>query len=205
MGRSDEFQTMIVPQLGYRGTYSPRYRDGIMSPAYSRGKAPTEMVLRQWSSYSGCDIVAEITVPTEERPLTLGDLQTISYSTHREAVPVRVLGSVQPKGFTRGTRTIAGSMIFTVFNIYTFYRLEALQNQLRQLHHPLADMMPPFDVTITFLNEYGSMSKMRIYGVTVIDEGGTLSIDDMMTEHTMSYVARGIQPMTMADPREWVE
>jgi hypothetical protein len=118
---------------------------------------------------------------------------------------MRVLGHTQPLGFTRGTRTIAGSMIFTVFNVYTFYRLQVLQDQLRQLHHPLADMMPPFDITITFLNEYGSMSKMRIYGITVIDEGVTLSIDDMLTESTLSYVARGIQPMTIADPREWTE
>jgi hypothetical protein len=191
-------------QYGYRGTYQPKYRDGVVFQNTTGANTPTEAVLRQWTSYSGCDIVAEIYMPQEEKPLTLGDLQTVSISTHREAVPMRILGHTQPAGFTRGTRTVAGSMIFTVFNVYTFYRLQVLQDQLRQLHHPLADMLPPFDVTITFLNEYGAMSKMRIYGVTIVDEGVTLSIDDMLTESTLSYVARGLQPMTMADPREWV-
>lgn len=192
-----------LPLQGYRGTYSPKYRDGVIFNRSQDGITTSARVLRQWSSYSGCDIVAEIYLPGEDLPLTLGDLQTISYSTHREAVPVRVLGHTAPIGFTRGTRTIAGTMIYTVFNQYTFYRLKVLADQLRSMHHPLADMMPPFDTTVTFLNEYGSMSKLKIYGLTVVDEGSTLSIDDMLTEATLSYVARGMQPLTYADPRDW--
>ena len=36
---------------------------------------------------------------------------------------------------------------------------------------------------------------MKIFGVTIVDEGQTLSIDDLITEQTYTYMARGIQPL----------
>ena len=155
----------------------------------------------QYDSFSGADIVAEIILPGEPKPLTLGELQTISYSIHRENKPVRTIGRVNPLGFVRGPRTIAGSLIFTVFNGYAFYRLDQFRNLVvpsigTHPIYPLSDMLPPFDVALTFSNESGKFAKMRIYGVTIVDEGGTMSIEDLVTEQTYTYVARGIQPMT---------
>lgn len=92
--------------------------------------------------------------------------------------------------------TIAGSMIFTVFNNYAFYRLSRYQDALSSGLYPLADMLPPFDMVLTFANEYGIFSKMKILGLTFVDEGGTMSIDDLITESTLTYMARGIQPLT---------
>lgn len=153
-----------------------------------------------YDSYSGTDIVAQIVLPGQG-PMTLGELQTISYSLHRENSPVRFVGHVGPVGFVKGPRTIAGSLIFTVFNQYTFYRLQQYQDALLNKGlFPLADMLPPFDVVLTFANEYGSFSKMRILGLTIVDEGGTMSVDDLITESTYTYMARAIQPMTNFSP-----
>ena len=148
-----------------------------------------------YNSFAGVDIVAQIVLPNEE-PMTLGELQTISYSIHRENHPVRTLGHVSPIGFVRSGRTIAGSMIFTVFNNYAFYKLTQFQDAIDSGLFPLADMLPPMDIVLTFANEYGIFSKLKIYGLTFIDEGGTMSIDDLITESTMTYMARGIQPLT---------
>ena len=60
---------------------------------------------------------------------------------------------------------------------------------------PLADMLPPFDIVLSFFNEYGLGAKMKIYGVTIVDEGQTMSVDDLITEQTYVYMARGIQPL----------
>jgi hypothetical protein len=174
----------IVPVLGYRDYTKLGYDSNYV-----------------YDSFSGADIVAEILLPNEDKPLTLGELQTISYSIHRENKPVRTIGRVNPRGFVRGPRTIAGSLIFTVFNGYAFYRLEQYKNLIERkggIHqmYPLSDMLPPFDVALTFSNEYGKFAKMRIYGVTIVDEGGTMSIEDLVTEQTFTYVARGIQPLT---------
>ena len=148
-----------------------------------------------YNSYAGSDIVAEVVIPGEG-PMTLGELQTISYSIHRENNPVRLLGHTNPTGFVKGPRTIAGSLIFTVFNYYAFYRLQQFQHAITNNLYPLADMLPPFDVVLTFANEGGVFSKMKIYGISIVDEGGTMSIDDLITEQTYQYMARGIQPMT---------
>jgi hypothetical protein len=163
-------------------------------------------------SFSGADIHATMVIPRigengniedDGEVLELAELQTISYSMHRENSPVRTLGHVNPRGFVKGSRTIAGSMIFTVFNEYAFYRIKNYKKQLAStngLYAPLADMLPPFDVVFSFFNEYGLAAKMKIYGITIVDEGQTMSIDDLITEQTYTYMARGIQPLIQLDP-----
>lgn len=147
-----------------------------------------------YNSYAGTDIIAQIVTGTDS-PLVIGELQTLSFSMHRENVPCRTIGNVSPVGFVRGPRTIAGSMIFTTFDSYFFYKLPSYQAALQNGIFPVADMMPPFDISVTMSNEYGSMSKMRILGITIIDEGGVMSVDDLMTENTYSYMAQGIMPL----------
>jgi hypothetical protein len=158
-------------------------------------------------SFAGVDINATIIIPTIDRAtgtlgeadvLEMAELQTISYSIHRENSPIRTLGHVNPRGFVKGGRTIAGSLIFTVFNEYAFYRIKEFRQIMAEtglFFAPLADMLPPFDIVLSFFNEYGLGAKMKIYGVTIVDEGGTMSVDDLITEQTYTFMARGIQPL----------
>ena len=166
--------------------------------------------VRSNTSYSGADIIATIT-PIGGKPMVFGELQTITYSIHREKYPVRALGRINPKGFTKGGRTIAGSLIFTVFDRHVIqsavkkewlahfgdpFKGEEAEVIAKRL---ITDEMPPFDVTITFINEYGRSSRLAIYGITIVDEGQVMSIDDMITENTMSYMARDIDLMAPSD------
>jgi hypothetical protein len=162
-------------------------------------------------SFAGVDIQATMVLPRigdqtssdDGDFIELGELQTISYSIHRENSPVRTLGHVNPRGFVKGSRTIAGSLIFTVFNEYAFYRIKEFKKALLNRNYaPLADMLPPFDVVLTFFNEYGLAAKMKIYGITIVDEGQTMSVDDLITEQTYTYMARGLQPLMHLDPAE---
>ena len=153
-----------------------------------------------YHSYSGTDIVASILLPREEKPMILGELQTISYSIHRENKPVRSLGYSNPMGFVKGPRTIAGSLIFTQFNIYAFYRLQYFRRLVNNGLFPLADSLPPFDIVLSFGSEYGSFGSMKIFGVNIVDEGGTMSIEDLVIEQTYTFMARGIQPLMPTVP-----
>jgi hypothetical protein len=58
-----------------------------------------------------------------------------------------------------------------------------------------SDEIPPFDVTINFLNEYGQSTVMTIYGVEILNEGMGMSIDDITTEKACTFIARGISDM----------
>lgn len=55
-----------------------------------------------------------------------------------------------------------------------------------------SDQIPPFTITLTSMNEYGSISVMNILGVELINEGSGVSIDDIVTETQMTFVARSI-------------
>lgn len=58
-----------------------------------------------------------------------------------------------------------------------------------------ADQIPPFDVTITFANEYGQAATRSIYGLEILNEGSGASMDDIVIEETMTFVARDLGPM----------
>jgi hypothetical protein len=64
----------------------------------------------------------------------------------------------------------------------------------------LMDEMPPFDVTITMENEYGNQSCLSIRGIIIVDEGQVMSIEDMITENTMSFMAEGIEVLRTGGP-----
>jgi hypothetical protein len=55
-----------------------------------------------------------------------------------------------------------------------------------------ADQIPPFDITLAAANEYGALAVMRIFQVEILNEGYGVSIDDIVSEQQMTYVARQI-------------
>lgn len=56
------------------------------------------------------------------------------------------------------------------------------------------DQLLPFDITIVGSNEYGNVSRMVIKGVELMTEAGGMSIDDMVLEKQVSFIARRIEP-----------
>jgi hypothetical protein len=58
-----------------------------------------------------------------------------------------------------------------------------------------SDEIPPFDITINFLNEYGQSARMVLYGVEILNEGMGMSIDDITTEKACTFIARAIDEM----------
>ncbi|CDQ41812.1 hypothetical protein [Virgibacillus salexigens] len=145
------------------------------------------------NSYSGSDMVASITIPGRS-PVVFGELSNVSYSILREKVPVRGLGRVTSKGYTRGMRTITGILTFVVFDQSAVYR--CIEELKEQGHKMLMDEMPLFDINLTMANEFGSRSTLTIYGVSTYTEGMVMSINDMMTQNVYEFYALDIDPMT---------
>jgi hypothetical protein len=135
--------------------------------------------------------------------VALGTLQTISVQSHREKGAVRALGHSYVKGYTRGPRTIAGSMIFTIFNEHALLKL--IRSMASSQHYGerdaelstlIPDQLPPIDVTIVFANEYGSISDFRLYGLEFVNDGATYSIEDLLSEQIINFVCRDADVMT---------
>lgn len=141
----------------------------------------------------------------KKRTKVLAEAQTISISTHRDKQAVRACGSVYPKGFTRGPRQIAGSLVFTVFNehvLYEFLEAHSSDFDATAFTSALMDQLPPVDILLSFANEYGQVSRMTIYGVEFVNEGQTMSIEDILTENVVQFVARDYDPMRAVSQRE---
>jgi hypothetical protein len=146
-----------------------------------------------FNSFSGADIIATITMPGISDPLSLGNLRVVSVSTRRQVVPVPVIGSVNIRGMTRSARIVAGSLVFASFDKYIFHMFKNTDYSSDNVI--LADMLPPFDITITQLNEYGDMSQAVIRGVTIVDESVIFSVDDAFSEQSHTYLARSYTPV----------
>lgn len=152
-----------------------------------------EKFIRSNSSYSGADCIPIADV--NGNLIVLGSVETFSYSVLREKAPVRTLGRTYPKGYTGGPRTIAGSIVFVVFDRHPLYQIiSSLKNdpksQSDRYSSPVADQIPPIDLTLWFTNEYGHKSILRLYGVEFFQEGQVHSINDIYSENTMQYYAR---------------
>jgi len=162
--------------------------------------------------FSGCDIIPVIT--TENRVIELGNITTLSYSTHRDKHAVRTLGRTYARGYSRGGRTIAGTIVWTIFDNYALsqvaevYDFESGSDDIMTTIVP--DQLPPFDITVTYFNEVPSatltdgVSKfrgavMRLYGVEIVDEGQTHGVNDLYIENVMQFVARDIEHMTSVE------
>jgi hypothetical protein len=172
---------------------------------------------KTFTSFSGADIVAMF------GEKVIGELQAITYSVTREKAPIYTMGDANPRSFSRGKRGIAGSLVFTVFDRDSMHMMKQDENvQVGQLNQtatqvgeiksidelsgqnfqqPIVrrpvytDEVPPFDVTINFMNEYGQTSVMTIYGVEILNEGMGMSIDDITTEKACTFIARAISDM----------
>lgn len=159
------------------------------------GKNKSSRYEKTYTSFAGTDIIAVITLPNG-KPRVIGELQTISYSSFRPTAPVFALGQIGAKGVVRGARTVAGSLIFTVFDRHVLYEvMEDYNDSQSYFDINKSDEIPAFDITVNFMNEYGQSSQLTIYGVHLISEGQTMSIEDMITENTMEFVAMDIDTM----------
>ena len=159
--------------------------------------------LNGYNSYSGCDIVVTARLNTisggngdgKEKVYTLGSLQTLSISTHQDKKSVRVIGSVNALDYTMGQRTIAGSLVFAVFDQHFATEMFNDLEKITGKTFFLPDELPAIDLTVTFANEYGRTSRMAIYGVRIINEGQVMSINDLYTENTYQFVANALEPL----------
>lgn len=149
------------------------------------------------STYSMCDMVATVNVQTFDGNAfcaVIGELQTLSYSIHQEKAPVRNIGNVNSKDWVMGPRTVAGSLVFAVFNhhwtenIYEQAKAAGMKNDMF-----ITDELPPIDIVCSFMNEYGFESYLCLYGVRIINEGQVMSTNDVYIENTYQFVANSIQ------------
>jgi hypothetical protein len=136
-------------------------------------------------------------------PIELDTLTTISYSAFRDKYEVKAVGSSNVKGRTSGTRTVAGTMIFSHGSEHPLMQV-LRTNHVRTTYAGsfYADEILPLDIGLTFLQSVSGpggmqhvLSQLWLRGVEVNTESLTLSINQSLTEMPMQYVAHAVEYM----------
>lgn len=150
-----------------------------------------------YTSFSGTDMVCIFELPLSGGNAVtgvVGSVKTISYSVHNEKSPVRILGNMNAIAYVYDNRTIAGSLVFQVFDKHWMLKLleKWLEKEGKGKVHALSDELPPINITIAMANEYGDKARLALYGVTFVNEGQVMSIEDFYTENTYEFFALDI-------------
>lgn len=154
-----------------------------------------------YSTMSGSDIKAVF------GGVEISNLSGISISINREVSPVFTMGSENARSVTKGKRGIAGSMVMTVFDRAALWDIQRQAQVYTASQKPgqsgvyanqkdgavrYSDQLPPFNITLTGANEYGTTSVMAIYSVNLISEGQSMSMEDNAIESQLTFVALGV-------------
>jgi hypothetical protein len=189
-------------------------------------------------SYSGADCKAVIYFDDSLDFGNYGDngkitplegLATISYSIYEAKSPVRRLGERSVTGYTKGIRTIAGSMVFLVVEDHPFASILKEENKtyawssdnnskgksFRAKGGYVSSMLRPFNIGLFYKTEVAFDDKeghvtgyshgnnvgahLVISGVEIVSEGMVTSVNDMVTEVTMQFVAHDVFNIEQAD------
>lgn len=171
-----------------------------------------EDINRNWTySYSGSDCRVYIRDESNEIIL-LNSLSTASISLHEAKSPVRTLGRRSVVGFTESLRTIAGSLVFVVLEDHPLGNLKSHNSKNKNwsedhkknfssnlnLIRKKATTLNPVDLYFVYKTETdtkNSGSDMWVTGVRFINEGVVTSVNDMVTEIVVQFVAEDIQPL----------
>lgn len=158
---------------------------------------------KMYHTFSGIDIDAVASLNSTVSQLDL--LMSWSWSVHRGSGTSRTLGKPSPAARTGGGRTIAGTMIFAVTDHHPLTAIipdDYPGRETEILNSPdlwkpliMADEIPPFDVVLVLTNEYGFAAITTFYGVQIVDEGGVLGMDNLVTELALQYTAVAMDPI----------
>lgn len=130
----------------------------------------------------------------ESNYVNLPGLNLITISEHRDKYPVVSFGRTGVKGFTHGHRTTAGSLGFITAGHSPFYPV--IQRYSRWafaetggLSFVGPDQIPPFDLSITMINEVGDATALFVRGIEIIDSSRSIGVQDIQLTEVFSYIA----------------
>jgi hypothetical protein len=155
---------------------------------------------QKYATFTGVDVKVSYAIG-----YAVGNLEgmtLISWSIHRGKPDAPRGDEVAPIYRARGKRTIAGSMVFAMFDEHPITAIyppnffpqdpdfqidSAVRNDIIK-----PDQLPPFDLFVILTNEYGFCSILILYGVEIMDDGGSINTNDMVNEEVIQYTAKDI-------------
>jgi hypothetical protein len=153
----------------------------------------------------------------------MNSVTTLSWSVYRAKIPVTPIGENTVTGFALGNKTVAGHIIKTLTyadeftSVVEYYSKLAIKYKQDNYYENLGSKQPisfdnnykitqknfdslmkddllPFNIHAYSISEYtGKIVKDSIYGCTVINTGQVQSIENLITENTISFMAKYLE------------
>ncbi len=149
-------------------------------------------------------------------PIYFGTAITVSYSVYRSKASVFNCGNNLIDGFAIGNKYVAGSIVKGVFRNDDFNgflskvkesllaaiditNLQSISDK-KVVHSIMKDDLLTCDIILSYTSEYsGEVKNEIIYGANFMNNGQVASINDIITETTLSYIARSVKTMESSD------
>jgi len=93
-------------------------------------------------------------------------------------------------------------MVFTILGsdpLQEIFAVDAVRSAARTDGHWHIDQMPPIDCMLLFAGEMGGSGMQLIQGIQICNWGEVVSIDDIYTEVTYSFIADHMTPFISSD------
>jgi len=171
-------------------------------------------------SFSGADVRAFVyTENTSDTGYFLDSLATISFQINEQKSPVRRLGRPHVVGFTKSIRTIAGTMVLIILrdhpaakhiNQGRYKSIGVTSDTLNS--NKFFTNSKPFDLRLTYQSEDNlfktgysdnqnglTHSELLIQGIEIISQSIVTSINDMMTEVVVQFMAKDCTEFSTAE------
>jgi hypothetical protein len=81
----------------------------------------------------------------------------------------------------------------------TFLQSVTVTDKSKDSQVTKSDQLPPFNITMVFANEEGYASARTIIGVEFLNDGTVYSVQDLLTERTISWMAYDFTPLLPLD------
>jgi hypothetical protein len=178
----------------------------------------SEKITQTYTSMSGCDIQAFIestllgniqgvsfSVTREKAPIyVMGSVDPVSFSRGKRGIAgsliftnfdreamydVKKSNTLNLKYYKKAFDLAAGGRSYDLFSAVGD---PSVPLEGERVPANYSDQIPPFTVVLTGNNESGGSMWMAILGVELLNEGAGLSIDDIVNETQMTFVAKSI-------------
>lgn len=161
-----------------------------------------------------------------KKPIHLNSMATISLSIHEAKSPVRRLGERGISGVSRSLRTIAGSIVFLVLKDHPLRELALIDpanvypeliGYSRDLYsrgmggmaaasssdirfiNKVSTLISSFNILLNYsteVNQEGESASLMIEGIDIISEGVVTSVNDMVSEVVVQFIAQNVVTLT---------
>lgn len=149
------------------------------------------------------------------------DMITVSHSVSRAKIPVTSLGETTVSGIGLGTKMVAGSIVklfsredkitkyikafveqryenLNTQKVATLYDINTNSIPFKEVIDYMRDDIAPFNIHLISMSEYVALEGMNdravdsIIGCTIINTGKVSSIENLITEETISFMAQSV-------------